>query len=197
VPKLWTESVETHRRLVRDTAIDATAALVREHGVRAVTMSQIAQQTGIGRATLYKYFADVETILAAWHEREISGHVEELERLREGSAGPLQTLKAVLERYALIQFDHDDAEAVSQLHRGEHVARAQQHLREFIAALIADAAAAGAVRRDVPAAELANYAVHALGAARTVSSKAAVQRLVGVTMRSLHDNADPVSRDAQ
>jgi AcrR family transcriptional regulator len=41
---------------VRDVIVETTAALVAEHGLRAVTMSQIAEDTGIGRATLYKYF---------------------------------------------------------------------------------------------------------------------------------------------
>lgn len=34
-----------------------------------MTMSRIAEEIGIGRATLYKYFPDVEAILLAWHER--------------------------------------------------------------------------------------------------------------------------------
>ncbi len=60
MPKLWTETIEEHRRAVHDATLDTTAALVREHGLAAVTMSQIAAAAGIGRATLYKYFPDVE-----------------------------------------------------------------------------------------------------------------------------------------
>jgi AcrR family transcriptional regulator len=67
VPKLWTETVETHRQEVREAILDATASLVQSRGLLAVTMSDIAEATGIGRATLYKYFPDVETILSAWH----------------------------------------------------------------------------------------------------------------------------------
>ena len=52
MPKLWSETIDAHRREVRDAILDTTAALVAEHGLRAVTMSQIAGQTGIGRATL-------------------------------------------------------------------------------------------------------------------------------------------------
>ena len=55
MPKLWTDTIQAHRREVRDAVLDATAALVGEHGLRAVTMSQIANKIGIGRATLYKY----------------------------------------------------------------------------------------------------------------------------------------------
>ena len=33
VPKLWTETIEEHRRAVHDVTLDTTAALVREHGL--------------------------------------------------------------------------------------------------------------------------------------------------------------------
>src|SRR5437762_13945137 len=39
-----------------------------QNGLRSVTISQIAKETGIGRATLCKYFPDVEAILVAWHD---------------------------------------------------------------------------------------------------------------------------------
>jgi AcrR family transcriptional regulator len=38
-------------------------------------MSDIAEATGIGRATLYKYFLDLETILSAWHQRQVEAHL--------------------------------------------------------------------------------------------------------------------------
>ena len=46
VPKLWTETIDEHRRAVRDATIDATAALVAKHGLASVTMSRIAEQRG-------------------------------------------------------------------------------------------------------------------------------------------------------
>ncbi|TJV36742.1 MAG: helix-turn-helix transcriptional regulator, partial [Mesorhizobium sp.] len=55
MPKLWNETIDAHRRAVRDACLDTTAALVAEHGLLSVTMSKIAEETGIGRATLYKY----------------------------------------------------------------------------------------------------------------------------------------------
>ena len=56
MPKLWTDTVEEHRRAVRDAALDAAAKLVAAHGLASVTMSKIAAETGIGRATLYGTF---------------------------------------------------------------------------------------------------------------------------------------------
>jgi AcrR family transcriptional regulator len=189
VPKLWTETIEAHRREVRDAILDTTAALAAERGLRSVTMSQIAQETGIGRATLYKYFPDVDAILVAWHERQISGHLEQLAELRDRPAGAGQRLAAVLEAYALIQHEHHGSELAVVLHRGEHVARARQHLSDFIRDLLTEGAATGDVRDDVAPEELASYCLHALTAASSLPSKAAVRRLVTVTLAGLHPRA--------
>src|SRR5918998_4615249 len=105
VPNLWNETIEAHRAAVHDAILDTTAALVAEHGPRSVTMSQIAEETGIGRATLYKYFTDVEAILAAWHERQITGHLEYLAQVRDHAGDADERLEAVLEAYALISHE--------------------------------------------------------------------------------------------
>src|SRR6266581_8718751 len=132
VPKLWNETIEAHRRAVRDATLDTTAALVAEHGLTSVTMSQIAAETGIGRATLYKYFPDVEAILVAWHERQIARHLQQLAEVRDQAGGPARQLEAVLGTFALIQHEHHGTELAALLHRGEHIARAQQQLHAFI-----------------------------------------------------------------
>ncbi len=185
VPKLWDETIDAHRRAVREATLETTAALVAEHGLRAVTMSQIAQETGIGRATLYKYFPDVETILAAWHARQVDRHVHELAALDDKSSGAVQRLEVLLEAYALIQLEHHGAELASLLHRGEHVARARRHLHDFIADILTEGAASGELRKDIAPDELATYCLHALGAASSFRSKAAVRRLVAVTLAGL------------
>ncbi len=190
MPKLWNATIEEHRRAVREAVIEAAARLVAEHGIRSVTMSQIAEETGIGRATLYKYFPDVEAILLAWHERQITGHLELLGELRDqpGQAG--ERIEAVLEAYALIHHEshgHHDPDLVAFLHRDEHeqVARAQQRLRDLVRDLLAEGAETGDVRDDVAPAELASYCLHALAAASGLPSKAAVRRLVTVTLAGL------------
>jgi len=86
VPKLWNATIETHRAAVRDAILDATLALVAERGLRGVTMAEVAARAGIGRATLYKYFGDAETILRAWHEREIGRHLAEMGAIAEAAA---------------------------------------------------------------------------------------------------------------
>ncbi|HEU4407766.1 MAG TPA: TetR/AcrR family transcriptional regulator [Polyangiaceae bacterium] len=185
MPKLWNETIEAHRREVRDAVLDAAAALVEKHGLRSVTMSQIAEGAGIGRATLYKYFSDVEAILTAWHERHVAGHLEHFSKVRDQACGAGERLAAVLEAYALMAHEHHGHELAALLHRGEHVARARQHLRDLLRDLLAEAAEGGKVRDDVGADELANYCLHALAAADGLSSKAAVRRLVTVILAGL------------
>jgi AcrR family transcriptional regulator len=185
VPKLWNDTIDAHRRAVRDATIDTTATLVAKHGLRAVTMSQIAEDTGIGRATLYKYFPDVESILLAWHERQIAAHLEQLAALGHGSGPATKRLAAVLEAFALIQHEHHDNDLAALLHRGGHVARAEQHLKGLLRGLVSEAADEGDVRKDVPPDELAGYCLHALTAAGRLPSRGAVQRLVKVTLAGL------------
>jgi AcrR family transcriptional regulator len=193
VPKLWNETIEEHRQAVREATLNTTAALVAEHGLRSVTMSQIAEETGIGRATLYKYFPDVDAILLAWHERQIAGHLAELAAVRDQAGDAGERLESVLETYALIRHGsqgHHDSELVTFLHRDEHVARAQQHLSDLVRDLLTEAAKTGAVRDDVAPDELASYCLYALTTASSLPSKAAVHRLVTVTLAGLRPSAD-------
>jgi AcrR family transcriptional regulator len=192
MPKLWTETIEAHRREVRDAILDTTAALAAEQGLLSVTMSKIAEKTGIGRATLYKYFPDIKAILFAWHERQIDGHLEHLAEIRDQAGDPGEGLEVVLEAYALISHEsrrHHDTELVALLHGDKQIARAQGQLRDMIRDLLAEGAATGDLRSDIPPDELASYCLHALTAASTLPSKAAVRRLVTVTLTGLRPRA--------
>jgi AcrR family transcriptional regulator len=185
VPKLWNETIDAHRAAVREAILDTTAKLVAQGGLRSVTMSQIAEQTGIGRATLYKYFSDVEAVLLAWHERQVAGHLKQLAGIRDQNGTAVERLQAVLEAYAGIARQRHGGELAALLHQGEHVTHAERHLHGMFQHLLAEAAEAGDLRGDVPPAELAQYCLHALTAAATLTSQAAVARLVVVTLDGL------------
>jgi AcrR family transcriptional regulator len=207
------DTIEAHRREVSGAILETTAALVGEHGLASLTMSQIAEKAGIGRATLYKYFPDVEAILVAWHEQHVTHHLERLTDVRDRATEPGPRLEAVLEAYAAIA--HERAQARSQehaharstrgahahsaedphppfagelsayVHRDKHVAHAERLVHDFMRDLLVDAAKAGKIRDDVDPDELAGYCIHALGAANMLRSKPAVQRLVAVTLAGL------------
>jgi AcrR family transcriptional regulator len=185
VPRLWTETLDEHRRAVRDATLDAAAALIAEHGLAAVTMSQIAEATGIARATLYRYFPDVEAVLLAWHERQVARHLEQLVEVSQQPGRATVRLTRVLETYAHLSAHHHGPDFGVVLHRGGHVEHARHRLRNFVCDLIAEGVATDELRDDVPAEDLAAFCLHALGAAQEMSSPDAVRRLVAITIAGL------------
>ncbi len=185
MPKLWTQTIETHRHDVRQALLDTTAALVTEHGLRGVTMSEIAEQTGIGRATLYKYFPDVESILVAWHERQIGEHLKLLVDTRDAATTATAALRTVLEAYALVSHQRHGSDLAELLHHGEHVTHAHQHMHAFVRDLINKAAQEGNVRTDTSTDELATFCIHAITAASELKNKTAVRRLVTLILSGL------------
>jgi AcrR family transcriptional regulator len=194
VPKLWTETIEAHRREVRDAIVETTAALVAEHGLLDVTMSQIAEETGIGRATLYKYFPDVEAILLAWHDRRLAAHLDHLSEVRDGAASAGERLEAVLEAFAMITRhtrEPHDRGLHDLLHRDARLERAHRQVHAMVRDLIAAAAEVGEVRSDVSPDELASFCINALTGGAPRDSKAAVGRLVAVTLDGLRPVASP------
>jgi AcrR family transcriptional regulator len=185
VPKLWSNTIEVHRREVTDAILNAAALLVAEHGLASVTMSQIAETTGIGRATLYKYFPDIDAILTAWHERHVTEHLARLVALSEQPGTATERLEAVLHAFAMISRQRQDTELAAMEHRGPHVAHAQQRLLELVRDLVSEGAKQKQLRDDVSPKELASYCLHALTAASSLTSIPAVERLVKVTLTGL------------
>ena len=193
MPKLWSETIESHRVEVREALMETAWALALEHGPMSVTMSQVAQEAGIGRATLYKYFPDVASILHARHERHVAGHLARLVEVRDATTDPARRLEVVAAAYGEVCFhraQHGTVELSALTHAPERVAGAEKQLLELFEELLGDAARGGAVRADVSAGELALYCVHALGAAGRLPSRAAVRRLVSVTLAALEPVTD-------
>ena len=185
MPSLWTETIDSHRSAVRRAIVETAADLVAQGGLRSVTMSQIAEQVGIGRATLYKYFPDVESMLVAWHEGKVSEHLDLLARVSLETEDPHERLVTVLETYAQITQEQRGHELEGILHRAQHVADAQEHLRAFIRHLMAEGIRAGDIRGDIDPDELTTYCLHAVAAANDLPSKAAARRLVTVILAGL------------
>ena len=189
MPRLRESTLDAHRSAVRAAILDAAAALVARGGVRAVTMSRVAEDAGIGRATLYRYFPDVDALLLDWHERRLGEHLAELAQLRHAGGTALDRLAAVLAAFGSIRHRHPGAGDAAPLHGGAHVTRAHGHVREMVHELVAAAVRDGVVRGDVPPAELAAYCLAALDAAAELGSGEAVERLVAVTLDGLRPRA--------
>ena len=193
MPRLWNATIEAHRLAVRDAILESTWALVEEHGILSVTMTQVAEQTGIGRATLYKYFPDVESILIAHHQSHVAEHLARLSELRDQPGSPEARLVAVMHEFARIchhRGRHGTVELDALLHKGKDTVEAQHEVRDILADLLREAGKAGAVRTDAAPRELAGYCVHALSAAGGIPSRAGVRRLVALTLDALRPRSE-------
>jgi AcrR family transcriptional regulator len=185
MPKLWHDTIEAHRSAVADAIMDHTAAVAAAEGLHGLTMARVAQETGIGRATLYKYFKEVPEILAAWHRRQIAIHLDDLEAVRDRHQSPIAALEAVLVAYAQ-HSAHDHHGGLSQvLHAQPHVDEAHRHLHGFVADLIGQARRASELDTTASVDECARYALAAVQAATSSPSRAAVTRLVGMILKGI------------
>jgi AcrR family transcriptional regulator len=185
MPKLWHDTIEAHRAAVADAIMDRTAAIAASEGVHAITMARIAEEAGIGRATLYRHFKDVGEILAAWHQRQISAHLADLESIRARHDSPLGALEAVLIAYAF-HSAHDHHGSMGQaLHAQPHVHDAQRHLQGFIATMVEAASKAGQLVTQAAPAEAARYVLAAMQALPPSPSRPGVNRLVAMVLKGI------------
>ncbi|HEV8053853.1 MAG TPA: hypothetical protein VGP30_03390 [Candidatus Limnocylindrales bacterium] len=134
-------------------------------------------------------FGPAEPIAASNASRTLSwaSVLTRLGELRDQPGDPRTRLRAMLEAYALISHHRAShgADLGALVHRGEQVVHAQQQIIDLIRDLVADGAKIGDIRDDVGPEELARYCLHALGAASSLPSEAAVHRLVAVTLAGL------------
>jgi AcrR family transcriptional regulator len=82
--------------------LDAAYALVARHGIRKTTFEDIAAKAGLSRQTLYRYFANKDTLLNALVEREAERFFEALERVVPED----RDLRTALEDALVFTFDY-------------------------------------------------------------------------------------------
>ena len=184
-PRIWTDTVDAHRVEVRSAILTSAWHLVVEDGLFAVTMSRIAEVAGISRATLYKYFPNVESILATHHLQHVDAHLRQLEALAAGQGEPLDRLTAVASAWVEIcrrRHEHGTDDLSSLLHRDPAVAQAEDRVRQVFGAVLHQAREARALRDDIPADDLAGYCVRALAGVSAVGSPATRAKLVEMTV---------------
>ena len=176
--------------------VDAAATLVAGGGLLSLTMSRVAERAGIGRATLYKYFPDIESVLLAWHERQVSRHLQQLHAARKGARGPAEELSGVLRAYALVCQQagaHHHTELAMVLHRPGRLGDAHGEQQGLLREVLASASDAGLLRTDIGPEELLSFCQHALAGAAVLGEPAAVDRLVELTLAGLRPPSSPPS----
>lgn len=184
MPRIWAETIDSHRRQVHDAIVDATAELILEQGPTSVSMSAVAERAGIGRATLYKYFPDLASILVAWHTREFRGQLAHLESISDSEAVTLEDLMAFVRRQRDGHHQHRAANVVAALAHavaGEEAVipgSVEQEVVQALSSLIGQLARREEIRDDMPPSVLARWLFHAIHAPMEVDTETVVA-LVG------------------
>jgi AcrR family transcriptional regulator len=170
MPRIWTDTIESHRQQVHDAILDATADLVDEAGPMSVTMSAIADRAGIGRATLYKYFPDVESILIAWHSRQFGDRLAQLGVLRASPVVSLDDLVAFALQQRTHRRHHGSSGVVGNLAQAlaapspKMPDSVEEHVVGALSDVMDQLARRGEARSDVGVDVLARWVLHCIHA---------------------------------
>jgi AcrR family transcriptional regulator len=171
VPRIWDESVASHKARLRATIVEAAVALAAERGRGGVSMSAVAERAGIGRATLYNYFADVDHILGAYVVDAFERFNAELDAMLAELDDPLEQLRTTV--VATVTYlgspEHARGVRVGNDHFGPQVQavvdEALDGYRRRLNDVVAAGVAAGALRADVGPVFLGHALEHLLAAA--------------------------------
>jgi AcrR family transcriptional regulator len=172
VPKIWGETVADHKDRLRATIVESTVALVAERGRADVTMSAVAERVGIGRATVYNFFPDLDAILATYVVGQFDRQHAVLDERLAAVDDPLEELRIALELVIgyFATAEHRDASPIGLDTFGpgsqDRVDAAHRGFRDRLAALMARAIAAGLIRPELDPDFAADALNHLLAAGR-------------------------------
>ena len=172
MPKIWGETVADHKDRLRATIVDAAVELVAERGRADVTMSAVAERVGIGRATLYNYFADVDEILASYVVGQFDRQHAVLDERLADVIDPLEELRISLDLVIgyFATAEHREASPIGIDTFGpgsqQRVDAAQRGFRDRLAVLLARATEAGLIRADLDPVFTVDALNHLLAAGR-------------------------------
>jgi AcrR family transcriptional regulator len=140
MPRIRAQSIAEHKQMTRRQILEAAQELIEEVGSADISLGEIATAIGIGRTTLYEYFADRDDVIASLVEEELPGVVEQIiSDIPTGLAAP-EHLAEVAER--TVRFVATDPVLGLILHRevGRLSAAAQHRIRVAHADLVAEVA---------------------------------------------------------
>ncbi|HLT97191.1 MAG TPA: TetR/AcrR family transcriptional regulator [Acidimicrobiia bacterium] len=130
MPRIRAETIAEHKEMTRRQVLEAAQELIAEVGSAEISFGEIASAVGIGRTTLYEYFADRDDVIASLVEEELPGVVEGLLAGLSAEMDPAQQLAEVAER--TVRFVATDPVLGLILHRevGRLTAEAQRRIRD-------------------------------------------------------------------
>ena len=75
-----------------DRIIVAAGELFFRHGIKSITMDEIATHLGMSKKTIYQFYADKDAIVVALTELELSTQLQEMEELRKTAVNAIDEI---------------------------------------------------------------------------------------------------------
>lgn len=195
MPRISAATIGEHRAQTVDRILQAVSRLAREHGIDAISMTDVAGEAGITRTVLYNYFPDKAALLLGFTERVTHYFIESYERELPADASPADRLRAFvrLQLAGLLAHPHPGAadlsatlgpDAYQQL--ADHVAPMQRILVDIL-----DSGVSSGDFRALETAATARMIMAVIGAERvplisgSVTVEAAEELVFGFVRRAL------------
>jgi AcrR family transcriptional regulator len=86
----------------QDRIIHATLTLISEHGLGAVTMSQVAEVAGVARQTLYNHYGDIDSIVAAAIDQHSRESLDLLKAALQIAGSPSDKLEQMVRHFVMV-----------------------------------------------------------------------------------------------
>lgn len=194
VTDLWRGALSDHRSRTAERIALVAVGIIDRDGIAGLTMSRLADEAGISRQTLYKYYPDVDAVLEGIAAVGGAG-VAELARMVEAEADPRQALYVfVTSVLAAAAAGHPSPMALAAAVpvSSREVMRAHEEAAEAIViGIIRRGKAGGAFRADVdPQLDgrfvyRATFAAHELAAERGADADAVTRHVTDDLLRML------------
>lgn len=98
MPKITGSNIAEHV-LAQEAAVFAAATrLFAERGVDNVSMGMIAEEVGLARSSLYRYFPTKSTIVHRWFELAMTPLVEDCDRIAQSATPPAEKFTTWVDR---------------------------------------------------------------------------------------------------
>lgn len=130
----------------RDSILHTAAKLFARKPFHEVLMDDVAEQTGVAKGTLYRYFANKDDLFGALSMRYLDMLSDGIGKAAESKALPLKRLENMLIRMVELIYEHNDFFQVMQRHesnlwvfRGTEFLSRRNRMRDHFVNVIADA----------------------------------------------------------
>jgi len=130
----------------RESILHTAAKLFARRPFHEVLMEEVAEQTGIAKGTVYRYFTNKDDLFGALSMRYLEMLADGISKTAESDAPPLKKMDAMVVRMVELIYEHNDFFQVMQrqesnlwVFRGTEFLSRRNRMRDHFVNVIADA----------------------------------------------------------